>query len=406
MKRIWFVLLSLILMTVLLGMGSVPASAGSPDQWMRIPFATADSPNNGILSLEVFKDHLYAGSQDYENGLRIWRMEGNGSWTQMTPAGFGDPLLSSPLDLIEFKGMLYVLTGDWQGRTVGQIWRSADGRHWKPVTTDGFGQANGISFNRAFVYKGKLYVTTLGQLLEDGSPAGMQIWRSASGAPGSWKKVVTGGLGNPVDSEMTGSAIFKGALYIAVQSNDWLSPSEIWRSVDGVRWERIMSGFGYPDPLPEDAAFGDTPGSLAVFGNYLYLGLDIFDINATDWEHPENNIGPGQIWRSKDGLNWEPVMLGGFGNWRSWKVDGLTTFHGQLYAWTWTLNWASWENDGGVEVWRSKDGLHWTQVNEDGFGDPNNWVSHEDVAVAQYKGKLFFGTLNDVTGGQIWSLRP
>jgi len=404
MKRVWFAFLSLVMIIGLLAMGNFPAQAGAPDQWTRIPFETDDSFNYGILSLEVFKGHLYAGSQDYDNGMRIWRMESDNRWTQVTQAGFGDPLLSAPLDMIQFNGMLYVLGGDWWGRTVGQIWRSPDGYTWDAVTTDGFGQPGALNFNLAVVYNDMLYVSTSGQSLDDGSPAGLQIWRSASGAAGTWEKVVNGGLNDPVNNALTSLIPFKGALYAAVESWDWLSPSQVWRTVDGVQWQVVKSGFGYPDPLPEDAQFAETSGSLAVFKDYLYLGLLNYDVNAADWENPANNTGPGQIWRSKDGLNWEAVMLGGFGDWRSWKVDGITTFKGQLYAWTWTTNWVIWGNDGGAQVWRSPDGLTWTQVNDDGFGDLYNWVVHLNVGVAEYKGGLYFGTLNDATGGQIWRL--
>ena len=66
---------------------SYPAQAGRPTQWMPIPFATPDSPNAGVMSMAVFKDKLFAGSQDYEKGLRIWRMERDGAWEQVTEAG-------------------------------------------------------------------------------------------------------------------------------------------------------------------------------------------------------------------------------------------------------------------------------------------------------------------------------
>ena len=36
--------------------------------------------------------------------------------------------------MISYNGMLYIATGDWNGRTVGEIWRSPDGVNWEPVT--------------------------------------------------------------------------------------------------------------------------------------------------------------------------------------------------------------------------------------------------------------------------------
>lgn len=403
MNRKLFFLLTLMLTVSLVLGGSLPAQAGTPDKWTRVPFSTDDSPNTGVTSMVVFNGNLYAASQDFVNGMRIWRMGKRGAWTQVSEAGFGNPLLSTPEDMIVFNGMLYATANDWMQRTIPQLWRSSDGLTWEPIILDGFGQDNVSLFHRYVVYKNMLYVTASMQWLDEFTPVGVQIWRSATGAPGTWEKVVEDGMGDNMALEISSFVQFKGALYAAVQT-DWFHPTRIWRTYDGVNWEALKNdGFGYPDPLPDEFLIYDSPGVMAVFKDYMYLGMAVIDVMTVDWEHPEANSSPAKIWRTKDGVNWEPVVLDGFGNWRNRKIDSLIVHRGQLYAATWTDNWVWGLYDSGIQIWRSPDGLHWTQINEDGFGDPYNWSVHLGANVLTYKNALYFGSVND-NGGQIWKL--
>jgi hypothetical protein len=57
-----------------------------------------------------------------------------------------------------------------------------------------------------------------------------------------------------------------------------------------------------------------------------------------------------------------------------------------------------------MQIWQTSDGLNWTQINENGFGDSFNWGTHLSVDVAAYKGELYYGTLNDNHDSQIWRL--
>jgi hypothetical protein len=403
MKRKLLFVLGLTLIFSLVAVSSLPAEAGTPDKWTRVPFSTDDSPNTGVTSMVVFKGNLYAASQDFVNGMRIWRMGKRGAWTQVSEAGFGDPMLSTPEDMIVFKGMLYATAGDWWQRTVSQLWRTPDGYHWEAVTTDGFGESDIYLFHRYVIYKDMLYVGAGRRWVDENTPVGLQIWRSATGAPGTWVKVVDDGMGDSMALDISSFCEFKGALYAAVQT-DWIHPSRIWRTYDGVNWEVLKNdGFGYPDPLPEESLFYDTPGVMTVFKDYMYLGMAVIDLMTVDWEHPEANSSPAKIWRTKDGVNWEPVVLDGFGDWRNRKIDSLIVHRGQLYAATWTDNWVWGLNDGGIQVWRSPDGMHWTQINEGGFGDPDNWSVHLGANVLPYKNSLYFGSVNP-NGGQIWKL--
>jgi flagellin len=67
-------------------------------------------------------------------------------------------------------------------------------------------------------------------------------------------------------------------------------------------------------------------------------------------------------------------------------------FNGYLYAGMGNL-------DAGGEIWRTNDDTTWTQVNTDGFGDPDNDAI---ILSAVFDGYLYAGTGNDTTGGQVW----
>jgi uncharacterized repeat protein (TIGR01451 family) len=104
-----------------------------------------------------------------------------------------------------------------------------------------------------------------------------------------------------------------------------------------------------------------------------------------------NSTTGGEVWRSSDGLSWTQVNSDGFGDARNTAVYSLAVFGGQLYAGT--------RNDTtGCEVWRSSNGTSWTQVNADGFGDTNDSIP----SVAIFDNYLYMGTWNDPTGGEVW----
>ena len=83
----------------------------------------------------------------------------------------------------------------------------------------------------------------------------------------------------------------------------------------------------------------------------------------------------------------------------AWSGDANNTapistaiYKGNLY--TGTFNTVS-----GCEVWRF-DGAGWTQVNLDGFGVATNWGAYSMIV---YDGYLYVGTLNAIgAGGEIW----
>jgi len=114
--------------------------------------------------------------------------------------------------------------------------------------------------------------------------------------------------------------------------------------------------------------------SLAAFGKYLYAG--------TWWMDWASGVGKAQIWRTAGDENWAKVFEADENG-----AAALVVFKEYLYCGSW-----------GGKIWRSKDGVNWTEVVPDGFGDINNRIARMVV----YNNTLYASTWNGTTGTEIW----
>ena len=103
-----------------------------------------------------------------------------------------------------------------------------------------------------------------------------------------------------------------------------------------------------------------------------------------------NCVTGGQIWRSSDGVNWTQVGNCGFGDYNV-ITQPTAVFNGYLYAET--MNRVT-----GGEIWRY-DGTNWEQANSDGFNNSDTFSSFINT---DFRGELYAGCTNYSTGGQIW----
>lgn len=142
------------------------------------------------------------------------------------------------------------------------------------------------------------------------------------------------------------------------------------------------------DGLP--APYATYIGHLVVFKNQLYAG-------GRAWDEPSGTPLGGEIWRSGEGLNWTRVVSQSFGDAADSEVWRMAVFGDSLYASTF-----SWTTPPGLEIWHSTTGDtgDWTQVVSDGFdGDSENRGIY---GFEPYNGYLYAGTYNKTTGGEVW----
>jgi len=120
-------------------------------------------------------------------------------------------------------------------------------------------------------------------------------------------------------------------------------------------------------------------------------------------DDPEECIGDisGSLTRLDD--SWEKLSKTGYESKNNKNLLPVAFYQGELYA---TAGVSSSEDEGiagtPVEVWKYS-GAVWTQVNTDGFGDPNN-IYGDSVGAAVYDDKLYVGAENKTTGLEVWEL--
>lgn len=109
-----------------------------------------------------------------------------------------------------------------------------------------------------------------------------------------------------------------------------------------------------------------------------------------------NTATGGEVFRSRDGRHWSRVGSGGLGRRRSFCVISLAVFRGHLHAGTWNV-----EEGAGLHRARLDDGdqLRWQSVTVDGFGDPCNQAV---TGLCAFRDHLYAGCYNPAEGAEVW----
>jgi hypothetical protein len=319
------------------------------------PFSQA-SGNNKVVAMAEFKGDLYAlvgtsgvGMQD---SAKVYRMDDPGcsKWTDVSPP-FSSKANGYSGDMLVFKGYLYA------GSENSGLFRTADGKKWESVT----GNSPGSSANWAMAeFKGQLYVAT-----------GDQIWRVSddTAVPHVWEPVVGpapalhqsafGNLSQYPKATVESLEVFQDHLYAGVGFDDGLG-FQLWRTENGTNWTLFRDEAVPPGPIL-GASIWCHVHALKAAGDHLYAGayegqaLCRTDGSPNSWECFENVIGDGSLFRfeehdgklylgvsggtggpllysSADGKNWSPVA-GAPTEGPDWlAVTALASYGGDLYV--------------------------------------------------------------------------
>jgi hypothetical protein len=319
----------------------------------------------GVSVLETFQPaglpvYLYAGAWG-QTDTKMWRTADGRTW-EVAGTEWISPT-TAMYDAQVFEGQLYVGVG-----SPSQLWRTASAS-WQAVDLVGFGDAHNLWLDALAVHAGALYAAVLNDA------TGTEIWRSASGNPGTWVQVNADGFGGPGTGTWGGDVVmdtFQGYLYVGL-SRDGVG--ELWRTPDGTTWAAVFTdGLGNPN----NGRLG-----MAEFNGELYISL------RNVWQG-------GEVWRSGDGLSWEPVFTGGLGEVANGRPYGLLVADGALYV-------IFSNTETGAQVWRTFDGQRWQRCNVDGWDDPaNTYADYNDKGAAVFHHNLYVGTLANAAGGEVW----
>ncbi|HEY6073425.1 MAG TPA: hypothetical protein VIV15_08565, partial [Anaerolineales bacterium] len=287
--------------------------------------------------------------------------------------------------LIKFKTRIYAGTfncanADCQTGS-GQIWSSGTGNpgSWTQVVGDGFGDNVNAEISRFAVFNNQLYAGTWSY---NSAVHGTEVWRSSTGNPGSWNRVVANGFnGDSENAVLLSFESFNGYLYAGTINNN--TGAEVWRSATGNlgNWTQVNTdGFG---------AGENYVTALAAFKGFLYaLAGGPYDGHGND------------IWRCQicDGSDWAPIATNGFGDSNSVGSSALEVVNDRLYL---VLR----NRATGMQVWMTSNGLDWTQIGFNGFGDYSNFEPYWDNSVTGFNNHLYVGDINYGNGGEIWRTR-
>ncbi len=388
-------------LAVVVGVLALFVSTAHADSWILANTPGFGNPDNKTGNMAIFDGHLYVVTTNRASGSEVWKTRlGSGRWREVTPS-WGvtpAPIGTAPpraLALAVFENRLYI------GADNGDVWRTA-------------GQ---VPFRSCVPFRSVCLPVT----------AFVELWSEVTPTAKNWRRAA-----------ITSLAAFDGRLHLATSA-----PLEIWRTPDGATWEPVVSdGFG--------DAVNNHSGVLGTFAGQLYVG--------SSRERPGGD-GPEltglEIWRTGDGVNWEPVVAsdedgdalpgallpGGFGYPGNATATALVVFRGRLYVSTvnhpdraqvWRFNGLDWEDVtpaelqdpfssvvrlqtmavfrsrlflgrgiGGDEatVWATLTGAEWGVVNAAGFGEGLN-TSIDDMAASWPY--FFVATDDDDSGVRIW----
>jgi len=285
-------------------------------------------------------------------------------WRQSNINGFGSPT-ESIFALAPFGSMVYAGTATNSGDGA-QIWRRSAGA-WSSVMSGGFGDPLNQAIDDLLEFNGALYAGTVNYDDVSEITAGGEIWRSIDGT--SWARVVDAGFGDPHNGEVFRFAVFNGDLYAGTWEYSGTGGAEVWRSASGDAgaWSQsVANGFG----TVSNAAML----TLNPYAGNLYVGT-------------LNGVGGAEVWRSASGDpgSWSSVAPSGFGDGGNTGISALETFDGDQYA------AATHAAGAGSEVWRCHvcDGSDWEQVIDNGLG---NDCSRNMSALEVAGGRLYWVT--------------
>ncbi len=341
----------------------------------------------GYRSMEVFQGETDAKPALYVAGWAPGRAPGGhilrsfDGWNfeSVTRPGILEPPVSATRCLAAFDGRLFFSPTARRGSDGSQqntagvplIFESRDpaGQQWNEATPPGFGEAGNLGIFSLAADAHRLYAGTF-------NLAGLQVWASEcrGNPPYTWRKIFDRGAGRGPENQVVASmAPFKGAMYVGT-------------GIQGGGTDRV-----------------NKVGPAAA---------ELIRIN------PDNSwdLIVGEPRRTDDGWR-EPLsgLRAGFGNYFNGYIWSLAAHDGWLYAgtfdWSVMLRWSRLseaprpatklaehipphviaDNEGGADLWRSRDGENWLPVTRQGFGNAYNFGIRNIVLSA---GGLFVGTAN------------
>jgi len=256
----------------------------------------------------------------------------------------------------------------------GDVWSSNDsGRTWAPLLIDPLDQL--FWPNRAYhevVTSGSHMYLMGGQNFASIPAPGLctnfsvffnDVWRSTDGI--NWDLLADNSNAPDHWTARAGlSAVsFKGKLWVmgGSQGDDASIGgcgrtvfNDVWYSSDGIEWHEATAGIDKNDP---EAIWRPRAGAVAVVkGGWIYIiGGESAFLPSLVNPNPYFN----DVWRTKDGANWERVTAEGGADWTPRPGHGCGVLVNHFVC------FGGYSPAGNPsDIWTSKDGADWQQVSD------------------------------------------
>jgi hypothetical protein len=352
--------------------------------WEQIGEPGLGNPHNSTFRLVVFRDKLYAVSDNLnDHGLEIWATSDGSKFTQIEQGGFGDKDSMTAQPLV-FNDRL--ILGVDNSTTGAQIWVSDDGESFRQVVAGGMGGKNNSSISTlaasddpAVVFKGRLYVGAAN--LQEGG----EIWRTADGL--EWERVAQKGLERAGNVSLLPCLVFQDHLYVVGWSPEPdLEGIEVYRTSDGTTWEKVVTaGFGLGGER-------NVLGALCEYKGELYLTTNTWDPRILHPDQPSERVAPKgfQLYKSADGKQWTQIGEDGFGA-DSSIMAYMAVFGEDAYL-------GVYDYRNGNQLWRSSDGANWELM----FQAPIPSWFDEGGGPIDFQGHIFWSDNDLKRGFELW----
>jgi SAM-dependent methyltransferase len=342
----------------------------------------------GYRGMSVFKGPgdrepaLYCGTWS-ATGTRLMRSTDGKSFEVVSRAGLVGPDVVCLRTLQAFKGRLYTSPIGRASRAPNEAVRPNEAAlpvvlestdpttdDWRVVSLPGFGNPNNVGVFELGVFDGHLYATTINYV------SGFELWKTdAEGRPPyRWTKVLASGAYRGRHNEGGASLFpFDGALYVGTGisgggynrfHNIGPAAAEVIRVFPDDSWDLLV---GAPRATP-DGMKAPLSGLSPGFDNYC---------NGYSWR-----MAVHEGWLYVSTYNWAVFLP-------YLTFDGAPEAVGKFVEDRGEYALAA--EFGGAELWRTRDGRRWVPVVRDGFGTPFNFGFRNLVSTP---GGLYIGSAN------------
>ena len=313
-----------------------PIITGDGSNWQKVADFTGEEPGENVCvtSMASFNGYLYAGTQNDEAGFQVWRSDakspdypGPGQWTKIIEYGAGDMASTRALTMKVFKGQLYV------------------GSSMFPLSVESPYILDFKGFELIRIDSGDSWELLVGDYLATMPPPGDGELRiPSSGWPG--------GFANFFNLYCWSLQEHGGVLY--------LGSFDMSSFLQFLPMEEIIEQPAFDEFFE---AMEDNKEGIVIGLTELIAGLEETGMN-------EEFIGP--LRQLKEAFEQEPI------DWEQvWQI------YSDRYV--------------GADLWKTEDGIFWDPVTLNGFDNPDNYGFRTMI-----EGSLYVGTANPFQGCEVW----